>query len=228
VLLEIRNLDTRFNSHWVHRNLSVSFQRGEITAIMGGSGSGKSSLINFIMFGSTNSKGMLLWDGEPWDRSGIERKIGLAPQNGGFLTKYTVLENISMPLVYVLGIPRELAHELAWVSMQHLGLGPEICHQYSDTLSGGTLRRASIARALILEQELLIMDEPLSGLDKINADKIVDIITQLAPKSTVICVTHHFIPAHKYILIHKGCAIQGTYEEIMADELGKQFLGSAT
>ena len=224
MLLEIHDLNTRFGSHWVHKNLSVSFKRGEVTAIMGGSGSGKSSLINFIMFGNRNSTGSLVWEGKPWDRSSIERKIGLAPQNGGFLSKYTVLENIAIPLIYVLGIPKDIAHELGWASMQTHDLGQEICHQYAETLSGGTLRRASIARALILEQELLILDEPLSGLDKVNSDKMIDLIMSLVPKATVICVTHHFIPAHQYILIHEGTATPGSYEEVIKTEVGRRFL----
>jgi phospholipid/cholesterol/gamma-HCH transport system ATP-binding protein len=224
VLLGIRNLTTKFHNNVVHDDISIDFERGEVTAIMGGSGSGKSTLVEFIMFGNKHSIGSLLWEGKDWNRSEIEKKIGFAPQNGGFLSDYTVIENISMPLEYVFGFPKNISLDIAWAAMQTLGLGADICNQHVNTLSGGTLRRASIARALILEQHLLILDEPLSGLDTVNSKILSSLIQDLVPKTTVICVTHHFIQASKYIIINKGKAIEGTYEESMNNPLTRSFL----
>lgn len=223
-LLEVRNLTTKFNQYTVHDDISIGFKKGEITVIMGASGSGKTTLVDFIIEGTNGTtSGCLFWEGKEWKRENIAQLIGIAPQNGGFLNEYTVIENIAMPLQYVLGMPTDLAYEISWANMQILGLGSEICHNYPYTLSGGTLRRASIVRALILEQKLLILDEPLSGLDLINTNRIIEVIVNLVPKITIICITHHFIPAQTYMVLNKGKIISGSLEEMEKHPVAKVY-----
>lgn len=227
-ILQIRNLTTRFGEKVVHRNLSVDFRKGELVALMGSSGSGKSSLIDFIMDieHSPCYDGELLWDGHPWNRDDLAYKVGFAPQAGGFLRNYTIGENVSMPLQYVAQLPRDVSLGISWAYMQVLGLPPSSFNQYSYMLSGGMLRRASIARALVLDQQLLILDEPLSGLDPVNAKLLVNLIRSFLPNKTIICVTHHFIAADRYAILNDGGLLIGTMDEVKQDKFGRKFMSS--
>jgi phospholipid/cholesterol/gamma-HCH transport system ATP-binding protein len=228
VILSIKNLTTSFQGRVVHNNISIDFPENKITLIMGGSGAGKSTLLDFIINPEDRDcyAGELLWNGKPWDRSDIAYKIGYAPQLGGFLLDKTVAENISMPVEYVLGIDPYTALEMAWSYMQLIGLGPEVFKMFPNMLSGGMLRRASIARALILDQEVIILDEPLSGLDPINCRMLVQVIKKLAVNRTIIIITHHLIQADYYLILNKGRSVQGDIQTIMKDEMGREFIES--
>ena len=223
-LLQLENLTTQFGNHVVHNNLNIGFKQGEVTAIIGPSGSGKSTLIEFITAETHTSKGKMYWKGKPWYRENIANLIGYAPQRGGFIDDFTIIENIALPLIYVCGFSESLAKDVAWAVIQNVGLGENVYYQYPYTLSGGMLRRASIARAMVLEQKLLILDEPLSGLDLQSLKEIMDLIISLTPVFTIICITHHFIPAHKYVMIHNGNVIEGTYSTMIKHPIVKEFL----
>lgn len=228
MILEIKNLTTRFGSKIVHNNLNLEVRKGELLVLLGGSGSGKSTLIEFITDTEHSEcfEGTIYWDKKEWDKSDIAYKIGLATQNGGFLRDYTVAENIAMPLEYVAKLPRSVSLELAWANMQLLGLDKNVFHQYPYMLSGGMMRRASIARSIVLNQELVILDEPLAGLDPINCARMTELIRALTPSKTVICVTHQFIKADRYALLEDGQIIVGTVEDIKKNEYGQEFMKS--
>ena len=228
MILCIKNLTTKFGNKIVHNNLSIDFPKNKITLIMGGSGTGKSTLVDFIINAEDREcfNGELYWDGELWDRHDIAYKVGYAPQLGGFLLDRTVAENIAMPAQYVTGIDDKTAFEISWAYMQLVGLGPEVFSLYPNMLSGGMLRRASIARALTLEQQLIILDEPMSGLDPINCNLLMDLIKKIADTKTVIIVTHHFIHADYYVLFHGGNVVQGTLDAVNKSETGREFIQS--
>jgi len=221
-VLEVRNLITRFGTHLVHDSISLRIDRGQIVALFGPSGAGKSTLINFIFYGNPNSSGELLWEGKTWNREDISKKIGVAPQHGGLLSDYTVLHNVAMPLKYVLGYSTSLAYEIASARLQEFGLGNRSYAQYPDSLSGGMLRRASIVRAMILEQDLLILDEPLSGLDLESSRNVSSIISNLS--CSVLCVTHEYIKADLYLVLYEGGLICGNYKQIREDPVGRRFV----
>ena len=121
-LLQIKNLDTQFGGKVIHKNISLDVFQGEFVLLMGGSGSGKSTFIDFIMEDLTTSTGDLIWKGEAWDKSDICYKIGFAPQSGGFLSDMTVGENIALPLEYVLNLDKQASLDIAFLNMQMIGL----------------------------------------------------------------------------------------------------------
>ena len=202
--------------------------KGELIALMGYSGSGKSTIVDFIINNkeaSKNSKGELLWLGEKWDNLKVPFRIGFAFQNGGLLAEYTVAENIAMPLEYVSNLSKELSIELAWAAMQAVGLRKDSFNKYPNMLSGGMLKRCSIARAIVLDQDLIILDEPLSGLDLPTGKNLMELIRGLG--KTVLCITHHFIKADRYFILHNGAMLQGTEGELRSDTLGREFLSTS-
>jgi phospholipid/cholesterol/gamma-HCH transport system ATP-binding protein len=226
VILKIKDLTTKFGDKVVHNKLNLEVKKGELLVLLGGSGSGKSTLIDYITDVENDPcfSGKIYWNGKRWDKSDIAYKVGFAPQNGGFFRDYTVGQNIAMPLEYVAKLPRQMSLELAWANMQLLGLDRTVFHQYPYMLSGGMIRRASIARAIVLNQELVILDEPLAGLDPINCTKMIDLIRGLIPGKTVICVTHQFIKADRYALLRDGSLVTGSIEDIKKDKYGAEFM----
>jgi phospholipid/cholesterol/gamma-HCH transport system ATP-binding protein len=227
-LLEIKHLTTKFGDKIVHKDISVGFKQGELILLMGGSGSGKSTFVDFMIDTENQPQfnGKMLWNGQEWDRLDIGYRIGFAPQNGGLLQAYTVGENIAMPLEYSQDLPRELCLEIAWANMKALSLDASVFYKYPSMLSGGMLRRASIARAISLDQEVLILDEPLSGLDPINCARTVELIKSFLPNKTIICITHHFIKADRYAILIKGQLFVGTLEEIRDNPATAKFIRS--
>lgn len=227
-LLSIKNLTTRFDNRVVHNNISIDFLKNQLTLVMGSSGSGKSTLMDFIVSPEDREcyDGELYWLGKQWDRSDIAHKIGYAPQTGGFLLDQTIPENISMPLRYVWGMDNKTSLEIAWAYMQLVDLKPEVFSMYPNMLSGGMLRRASIARSLVLDQEVIIMDEPFSGLDPINCKLLIQLIKRILKNKTVIIISHHIINADKYVLLLNDECIQGSLEEVKQNEIAKEFIQS--
>lgn len=224
-IIEIKNLFTKFGSQIIHNNISLKIMPGEIVALMGYSGSGKSTLLDFIINNREarkNCSGEIFWMGEEWDELKVPFRIGFSFQNGGLLADCTTAENIAMPLKYVLNLPRALSLELAWAAMQVVDLKHDCFYKYPHMLSGGMLKRCSIARAIVLDQDLILLDEPLSGLDPPTGANLMEMIRGLG--KTVVCITHHYMRADRYLILQNGSILQGTEEEIMKDPLGKQFL----
>ena len=160
--------------------------------------------------------------GEEWDNALVPFRIGFAFQNGGLMSHYTTAENIAMPLEYVSDLPHDLAMDISWAAMQAVDLNREAFSKYPHMISGGMLKRCSIARAIILDQDLIILDEPLSGLDPPTAKNLMNLIKNLG--KTVMCISHQFIKADRYFVLHNGSMLQGTEEELLKDPLGREFL----
>jgi phospholipid/cholesterol/gamma-HCH transport system ATP-binding protein len=226
-ILSIKGLNTNFRGQVVHNNLNLNVFEGEVLAVMGPSGSGKTSLINFIMGDAKSSSGELLWYNKYIDRSEINSRIGFAFQIGGLLSDMTILQNIAMPLIYVAGFNENDAMQIAGIAILSSGLDMSVFNKYPDMLSGGMYKKVVIAKSIVLGQKLLVLDEPLSGLDPISTKDVMSMIYGLTPKITIVCVTHNFIRANRYAIITPDHQlIVGTLDEVMQDEFAKNFIDS--
>jgi phospholipid/cholesterol/gamma-HCH transport system ATP-binding protein len=197
-LIEVRDLTNAFGSQVVHQHLDLDVMRGEILGIVGGSGTGKSVLLRSIVglqrptAGSVKVFGENLLSLSPEKRSQVERRFGVLFQSGALFSSLTVLENIALPLIEHAGLSRDEAEGLAVVKLALAGLPATAAYKYPDSLSGGMIKRAALARALALDPEIVFLDEPTAGLDPISAAAFDQLILTLrdALGLTVFLVTH--------------------------------------
>lgn len=197
-VIRIRGLSNRFGSNVVHQELDLDVERGEILAVVGGSGSGKSVLMRSILGllrpdgGSIQVFGQHLKNTEDAQRV-MSRRAGVLFQDGALFSSLTVLENVEVPLKsHRPDLPAQLRRDLARSKIQLSGLSASTSSKMPSELSGGMRKRAALARALALEPELLFLDEPTAGLDPIGAadfDRLLRTL-QRALGLTVFLITH--------------------------------------
>lgn len=176
--------------------VSLTIEAGEYVAIMGSSGSGKSTFMNLLGALDRPTAGLLRVDGEDLGSLGAEgvaqfrnHTIGFVFQQFNLLPRTSAVENVALPLVYA-GVPHAERQRRALARLQQLGLGERTDHQPSQ-LSGGQQQRVAIARALVNDPKILLADEPTGALDSKTSDDIMAIFDQLNREGiTVILVTH--------------------------------------
>lgn len=197
-LIEVRGLVNRFGDHTVHDGLDLALNPGEILGVVGGSGTGKSVLMRSIIglhqanAGTVRVFGKDLQALSPRERSQTEQRFGVLFQSGALFTSLNLQENIALPLIEHTGLSRGDAEHLAQMKLALTGLPPEAALNYPSELSGGMVKRASLARALALDPEILFLDEPTAGLDPISAAGFDQLLRTLrdALGFSVFLVTH--------------------------------------
>ncbi|WP_291010663.1 ABC transporter ATP-binding protein [Hydrogenophaga sp.] len=197
-VIEVQGLSTRFGSHTVHENLNLTVQQGEILAIVGGSGSGKSVLLREMILLQRPTAGRISLFGQDIatldaaQARGLRLRWGVMFQHGGLFSSLTVRENVGLPLREHSQLDDALIDGLADGKLALTGLPPDAGLKLPDQLSGGMLKRASLARAMALDPELLFLDEPTSGLDPASAAGVSDLIlnTHRETGQTVVMITH--------------------------------------
>jgi phospholipid/cholesterol/gamma-HCH transport system ATP-binding protein len=197
-VIEIRNLDTRFGKVLIHKNINLEVYRGEIFAIVGGSGSGKSTLLREIVMLTSPSAGSIRVFGENLEDISethalrLRTRFGMMFQQGALFSSFTVLQNVTFPLQEHTQLSSQFITELALQKIKLVGLPLEAATKYPRELSGGMIKRAAVARALALDPELLLLDEPSSGLDPVSAVALDELILDLRDSLnlTVVLVTH--------------------------------------
>ena len=196
--IEVRGLQNRFGSQVVHQGLDLNLRRGEVLAVIGGSGAGKSVLLRSIVglqepsAGQVKVLGTDLRSTTALARAAIERRWGVMFQDGALFSSLSVLENIEVPMLEQHLLPRDLIREIAQLKIALVGLPVDAAYKMPSQLSGGMRKRAGIARALALDPEILFLDEPTSGLDPIGAAEFDALIVTLKRSLdlTVFLVTH--------------------------------------
>ena len=198
-IVEIKKLWTVFKNgdkeSVVHKDLDLLIQRGEILSLVGGSGTGKTVLLRQILGLEIPTKGDITVLGRPaaeLGRRGAASRVGMLFQQGALFSAFTVLENIAFPLRELKVLPPELVREAAMVKLQMVGLSPEAADKMPSDLSGGMIKRVALARALIMDPPLLLLDEPTAGLDPESADSFCTLLRSLhqGMELTVVMVTH--------------------------------------
>lgn len=197
-VIELVDIVTRFGSKVVHDGISLAVERGEIFAVVGGSGSGKSTLMREAVMLHEPSDGVVRLFGEDVTDIGenaslpLRRRVGVMFQYGALFGDMTVLENVGMPLREHTTIDRETIAQIAGIKLNLAGLDPSVGRLYPAELSGGMRKRAAMARAIALDPELLVLDEPGSGLDPVSAAALDDLIRSLRDLLglTIVMITH--------------------------------------
>ncbi|MFZ2391456.1 ABC transporter ATP-binding protein [Rhodoferax sp.] len=198
IVIDLREVETRFGAHVVHHNLNLQVRRAEVFAIIGGSGSGKSTLLREMILlhrpdaGRIKVLGVELKDLSPEDALALRLRWGVLFQHGGLFGSLTVLENIGLPLREHTRLSNKLIDDLAAWKLDMVGLKPEVGAQYPAQLSGGMMKRASLARALALDPELLFLDEPTAGLDPESAAGVDELVLRLRDLFglTIVMISH--------------------------------------
>lgn len=221
-IVEIDNLSFGYKGRILHQGINMVFPRGKVIAIMGGSGCGKTTLLRLIGGQVKPSKGEVRVDGEvvhKQNREGIyrlRRKMGMLFQHGALFTDLSVFENVAFPIREHTELPESMIHDLVLMKLHAVGLRG--AHKLKPTeLSGGMARRVALARAIALDPDLVMYDEPFAGLDPISMGVICDLIRTLndALGTTSIIVSHDVketfaIADYVYFVANGGVAAEGT------------------
>jgi len=213
-IVEIRDLHYSVGSRAIFSGLNLSIPRGRITAIMGPSGTGKTTLLRLITGQIRPSRGQVLFDGVDVAQLSVKElyalrlRIGMLFQNGALLTDIDVFENVAFPLREHTDLPDALIRSIVLTKLQAVGLRGAARLMPSE-LSGGMARRVALARAMATDPEVLIYDEPFTGLDPISMGMIVRLVRQMneALGITSIVVSHD---VHELAgLADTGCILAG-------------------
>lgn len=197
-VIEMNAICTRFGSHAVHAGLDLEVRRGEILAIAGGSGSGKSVLMREMILLQRPTSGSIRLFGhdtatlDAQQAHALRLRWGVMFQHGGLFSALTVRENIGLPLREHSRLERPLIERIAEWKLSLTGLPSDAGLKRPGEFSGGMLKRASLARAIALDPELLFLDEPTSGLDPDSAAGVSELIlrTHALYGPTIVIITH--------------------------------------
>jgi phospholipid/cholesterol/gamma-HCH transport system ATP-binding protein len=198
VVIEMRQVATRFGEHVVHSGVDLEVRKAEIFAVIGGSGSGKSTLLREMILlqspneGTIQVLGVDLFNITAAAALDLRKRWGVMFQHGGLFGSLTVLENIGLPLREHTKQSDVEIDRIASAKLSMTGLKPEVGAQYPSELSGGMMKRASLARALAMEPELLFLDEPTAGLDPDSATGVDALVRMLRDQCglTIVMITH--------------------------------------
>ena len=179
----------------VHQDLDLTVHRGEMLALVGGSGTGKTVLLRQMLGLLHPARGSVTVLGRPADEMGGEgaaSRVGMLFQHGALYSAFNVLDNIAFALKELGTLPADLVRDAAMVKLQMVGLKPEHATRMPADLSGGMIKRVALARALIMDPPLLLLDEPTAGLDPNGADEFCALVRELhaALGVTMVMVTH--------------------------------------
>jgi phospholipid/cholesterol/gamma-HCH transport system ATP-binding protein len=241
VVVDVRDVHYGVDSRAIFQGLSLKVRRGRITAIMGPSGTGKTTLLRLITAQSYPSKGQVVVFGQDIEDLGgsgiyaMRKRMGMLFQNGALLTDLDVFENVAFPVREHTDLPEPLIRRLVLTKLQAVGLRGAADLMPAE-LSGGMARRVALARAIVMDPEILIYDEPFVGLDPISLGMILRLIQKMneALGITSIVVSHDVQElstiAHESYLLSGGRVVAAGSPQELAhsrEETVHQFMTGA-
>lgn len=228
VVISIRGVSAAYGDARVLDRVDLDVYRGEIVALLGGSGSGKTTLLRQVLglakpeSGTIQISGVDVTTCPAADLTAVRRRIGVAFQEAALFNSLTVQENAALPLQELTPLADSIVALMVWMKLEAVGLAGA-ARLYPRELSGGMRKRAAIARAIALDPEILVLDEPSAGLDPIIAAGVDELIVFLkrAFNMTILVVTHEldsaFRIADRMAMLYQGSLVAvGTPAEVKA------------
>jgi phospholipid/cholesterol/gamma-HCH transport system ATP-binding protein len=196
--IQIEGLWTRFGDAVIHRDVNLEVRRGEVMAIIGDSGSGKTTLLREMLglipptAGTIRVLGADMRHLTASERKLMATRCGVVFQNGALFSALSVFDNVALPVREAHWWPEEMLEDLVLVTLEEAGIDPGDAEKLPAELSGGMVKRVALARALVLEPDLLFMDEPTTGLAPDQTHAIIQLVAQLKRDYdlTLVIVTH--------------------------------------
>ncbi|MEX2496793.1 MAG: ATP-binding cassette domain-containing protein [Woeseia sp.] len=237
-IVEIRDLDYSRGQKEIFKGLNIAIPRGKITAIMGPSGTGKTTLLRLITGQLVPDHGQVLVDGIEVGKLNqarlyqLRRRIGMLFQNGALLTDYNVFENVAFPLREHTKLPNRLIRHIVLTKLHAVGLRGA-ADMHPSELSGGMERRVALARAMVMDPDILIYDEPFVGLDPISMGVIVRLVRKMndALGISSILVSHDVqeistVADCTFLISHGKVVASGSPDDLQrtSSELVRQFM----
>jgi len=212
-VIRVSEVVTRFGDKVIHNGVNLHINRGEIYAILGGSGSGKSLLLKEMIMLEEPTSGDIEVLGYNLSKIGynqaqlLRKKWGILFQFGALYSSLNVLDNIKLQLKEYSNITPKICEEIAKIKINMVGLPPHVAYLYPSELSGGMIKRVALARALSIDPEILFLDEPTSGLDPIGARAFDRLILELRDilGITIIIITHDLETI--YSIVDRFCVL---------------------
>ena len=195
--INVRDLTMAYGDFVVQRNLDFVVNQGDIFVVMGGNGCGKTTLMRALVglqrpaAGSVLYSGEDFWNSDPETQQRLKRRLGILFQGGALWSSLTLAENVGLPIAEYTGLSPARVDEIVAFKLALVGLaGFE--EFYPSELSGGMKKRAGLARAMALDPDILVIDEPSSGLDPLTARRLDELIMELRDSlgTTIVVVTH--------------------------------------
>ncbi len=241
-MIEIEGLHKSFDGNEVLRGVSLAINKGEVVALIGGSGCGKSVLVKHVVGLMKPDRGRVIVDGREISTLNsrglreLRARLGFLFQGGALFDSMTVFENVVFPLKEKTKLSDELIRTRAFKELELVGLsGSE--HKYPSQISGGMVKRAALARALVMDPEIMVFDEPTTGLDPVIGLAILRLIDACHRRLsfTGLIVTHEipkvFSIVDRVAMLHKGIIwAEGSPQEFVSskDSVVREFVGEGT